>query len=1552
MRLAFNGSTLFFILVSYFLIFLITNSPISYAESLKSPLKFTNISTDNGLSQNYVFSIAQDKQNFIWLATEDGLNRYDGKNFVHYRHKVNDPNSIADNIIRKVFVDKSGVLWVGTEKGLSRYNKSLDNFDNFFAIKNDKFSLRDNFIWEIYQDNNDTLWVSTVEGLHKYNVKSNNFNRIIIPTSSNKLKDIRTIYQDKENNYWLGTHDQGIYIANSNWTYIQSLQASNKWHLSIPSKSLLNIKEIDQNYWLATDQGIYIVNPDYRITQHLTVENTKHSLLSNDIRTLAQFDDSHVWIGTKKGLNTINILNDEIKQFQNSNQPRSLSENWLLTIFKDHADNMWLGNLASGVDIYFPVISAFEHNLFRSKSENISIESFTKTEDGNIWFSSDKLGLNQLSATGKTTHFNTPFEHDIALIKSGNKSNLWIQTYKNDLFNLNTQTHKITHHKKWAVDANNNANFHFLVFNDSLWFTNSNGELVSYNAQKETFTTFKPTTQKNSENTQFKALKKDSHGNIWLTTSDNKIYEFTIKSHTFKQLTIKIPTNFQISETMNIAVDENRIWLSSNSQGVMVINKANIITTVYNEANGLLNNNLNAILIDTSGNAWVSATNGISVINVSNNNIQNFGRDYGLVDNDFLRNSAFANVKKYAPEQFYFGGINGFQQFNPAKILAIHQQIPTPVLTNLLIANKKVDIAKLQKKDHTTNNEPYTITKQINQLDTLTLAYQQSPFSFEFTAPNAKLPSQVRYRYKLVGLENNWIEAGINNQRATYTNLSAGSYTFVLQAYDQHHPTQLKTKRLTLHILPPWWLSNQAWLVYGSCILLVIGYFILQIRHRRQYHLQIQQSEERLKLSLWGSGDEMWDWNITSGKIYRSNIWEALEFPQDGTRNSIDGQNRITKDNKLTTKEKEKQLKELQLKGNIHPQDIRRVHQNIEQYLTDYSQVKDVFETTYRIKNKEDKSKWIWVLDRGKIVERDANNQPSRMTGTLKDISQIKNAEERLKLFAKCIASISDAVIIYNRQFKVVDVNKAYQTITGESKAEVLNQELYFKLYNENFTNTVKKHLIVNGSWQGEIENQRKNNELYFADLNIDIIRDENNNISHFVGVFSDISDRKAAEQELRKLANSDTLTGLPNRSYFQANQSNLVNNKMPHALLVFDLDHFKKINDSLGHEFGDILLCHIGERIIERTRKQDTVYRLGGDEFGLIIENTNDIHTITSIAKEILKNIAQPLKIKTHEMVLQSSIGIVLYPEDGATPQELLKNADTAMYHAKNNGGDQYQFFNNSMNKKAVKRLQIENLIRYGLKHDYFSVFYQPKIEIATGKIAGMEALVRFEHPTKGIVSPITFIPVSEETGQIIKIGETVLRKSCFATKAWVDAGLFNGRIAVNLSAVQFTQPNLVEVIANILKESQLPAKYLELEITEGTVMDSPQAAIEIMRQIRAMGIHLSLDDFGTGYSSLAYLKKFPLNTLKIDKAFVDDIEHSEQGRNMVATIVTIAHNLGLQVVAEGVEHQLQLDFLTGLKCEQLQGYLYSKPLTESDFYKYLYSHKIANQSTTYNKN
>jgi len=924
------------------------------------------------------------------------------------------------------------------------------------------------------------------------------------------------------------------------------------------------------------------------------------------------------------------------------------------------------------------------------------------------------------------------------------------------------------------------------------------------------------------------------------------------------------------------------------------------------------------VLIDQYENAWLASDYMITFLNPRSKVIQSYDKDYNLADSQFIANSTLKASDNY----LYFGGMRGFYQFSPSDILNIKQEIYPPALTDLLISNKKV---KVKEKDVTSITTEFTLPLQLNNLENLTLKHEQSPFSIKFVSPNAKFANHLGYRYRLIGLKDDWINADISNRRATYTNLNAGEYTFEVQTYELLKPKNKQNKRISIHILPPWWLSSGAVLIYTLVSLLVLAYFFQQLRHKRLYHMQIKLSEERLKLSLWGSGDEMWDWNIKKSKIYRSNIWGILEFPQDGTRNVGNGDDNET---------------------NIHQKDISRITDALQDHFDDKT---EHFEATYRVKDKDDQ--WIWVLDRGKVVERDDKDKPTRMTGTLKDISQIKKADERLKLFAKCIQNISDAVIIYDRQFNIVDVNKSYQRITGKQKKQMIGKPLSFSRYPERFTTEVKEHLLRKSGWHGEIESIRENGQVYLTDLNIDIIRDENDAISHFVGVFSDITKRKETESELRRLANSDTLTGLPNRSYFQANQARLVKKKVPHALLVFDLDNFKKVNDSMCHEVGDVLLCKLAERIRTVGRKNDTVYRLGGDEFSILIEDTNDIHTITTIAKNILTTIALPLKLKNQEIVLYSSIGIVLYPEDGISPQELLKNADTAMYHAKNSGGNKYQFFNDSMNKKAVKRLQIENLIRHGLKEDFFSVFYQPKIEIATGKVAGMEALVRFETPSKGIISPVVFIPVSEETGQIIGIGEIVLRKACHATKAWIDAGLFDGRIAVNLSAVQFTQPNLVGMISEILKESQLPPKYLELEITEGTVMDSPQKAIDTMLQIRAMGIHLSLDDFGTGYSSLAYLKKFPLNTLKIDKAFVDDIEESEQGRNMVATIVTIAHNLGLQVVAEGVETNQQLSFLSGLRCEQLQGYLYSKPLPEKDFRSYLLSHQITDKSTSFNK-
>ncbi|CCQ09813.1 diguanylate cyclase/phosphodiesterase (GGDEF & EAL domains) with PAS/PAC sensor(s) [Pseudoalteromonas luteoviolacea B = ATCC 29581] len=688
---------------------------------------------------------------------------------------------------------------------------------------------------------------------------------------------------------------------------------------------------------------------------------------------------------------------------------------------------------------------------------------------------------------------------------------------------------------------------------------------------------------------------------------------------------------------------------------------------------------------------------------------------------------------------------------------------------------------------------------------------------------------------------------------------------------------------------------------------LALAFVLFKYLQQQKKFAQLMLSEQRLKSTVEGSGDTLWDWNIRSGEIIRINDKFNMA---DAPKGKIFPNQHC-----------------------IHPQDIPMVERLLREH---FAEKTAFFEASYRIRNSL--KEWHWVLDKGKVIEKDENLNPVRMTGIVRDISHLKTTEERLNLFAKCVESLSDAIAIYDAQFRLVDLNPSYLTLFGGIREQYLHKPFTLPGYDARYIEELKLALKETEHWQEELKLSNVSNVMLPIEVTIDEIKNNHGQITNYVVVFSDLTERKKAESQLHDLSNRDRTTGLPNRNLFFTNLKKLGQQGTHHALLVFDLDNFKKINDSLGHQLGDSLLAKLAMRLNKLARQQDTFYRLGGDEFALVMSGTNDIHTITKTAKQFLAAIATPFKMASHELVITSSVGIVLFPEDGNTPEILLKNADTAMYHAKQKG-NHYLFFNDGMNEQAVKRLQIENLMRYGLKEDHFVVYYQPKMDIKSGTLVGMEALVRFITPKKGIIPPNVFIPIAEETGQIIEIGEVVLDKACRDVKTWIDAGLFDGRVAVNLSAKQFSLPDLTTRIDVILQKNQLPSYFLELEITEGTVMDDPQEAIAIMRSLSARGIHLAMDDFGTGYSSLAYLKQFPLNTLKVDKAFIDDM-NSERGRNMVDSIVTIAHNLELHVVAEGVESADQLSYLEALNCQTIQGYYYSKPLSYEEFTLFLRNH------------
>jgi len=800
----------------------------------------------------------------------------------------------------------------------------------------------------------------------------------------------------------------------------------------------------------------------------------------------------------------------------------------------------------------------------------------------------------------------------------------------------------------------------------------------------------------------------------------------------------------------------------------------------------------------------------------------------------------------------------------------------------------------------------------LESLPEIVLKYSDYPFSIKFNVLGDR-NDDYEFFYYLEDLERNWLSTN-GNDTVTYTNLSAGDYTFRLFAENNLTGKRTEERKLKVTITPPWWLSKLALFTYMIVTLFIISLFIKSAIRRRQIQKQIAQSEERLKLSLWGSGDEMWDWDIESGKIYRSNIWGSLDFPQYGRRSGNPDE-----------------------ESNIHPLDRERVTKALNDH---FSALTDHFEIAYRVKARN--QQWIWILDRAKIVERDQKDRPLRMTGTIKDINNIKQAEEQLRLFARAIENISEGMFILDEKYQFVEVNEACCELSELTREKFVDEILNFTRYPASYSEQIRNLLKQQGRWSGEIEASKGKDNFFLMELTIDAIYNEQGETSHYVGVFSDITRRKQQEEELRKLTNNDLLTGLPNRSSLQVTLSNLVKKDIHHTLMVLDLDNFKRINDSLGHQIGDDLLIGVAERIKLAIPKHASLYRLGGDEFALLVDQHPDIGACAAIATQVINCLKPAFILNNDSLVLGISIGIVLYPEDEQNEQALLRKADIAMYHAKSGGGNRYQFYSESLNQNALRQLEIETLIREALKDDLFEVYYQPKIDVKKDRLTGMEALVRLNHPKLGLIGPNEFIPLAEENGLIVEIGDVVLRKACFAAQKWLESGLFSGRVAVNLSSRQFALPDLQQRIESILRLTKLPAKHLELEITEGTVIKNPEQAIKVMQQLAKMGVSLALDDFGTGYSSLSYLKRFPINCLKIDKTFVDDIDKSDRDLKMVDSIITIAHNMGLTVVGEGVEQTAQLNILKALNCEEIQGYIYSKPIKEADFELMLAADKL----------
>ena len=582
-------------------------------------------------------------------------------------------------------------------------------------------------------------------------------------------------------------------------------------------------------------------------------------------------------------------------------------------------------------------------------------------------------------------------------------------------------------------------------------------------------------------------------------------------------------------------------------------------------------------------------------------------------------------------------------------------------------------------------------------------------------------------------------------------------------------------------------------------------------------------------------------------------------------------------------------------------------------------------------------------------VARDQDGNFLRTHCILTDLTERLQSEEQLRLAATVFEQSTEGIIITDAERKILMVNRAFSTITGYSAAEVLGRTpslLSSGHHEEHFYLALWSAVQANGHWSGEMWNRSKDGDIYPEMVSISQVIGDDGKVSHYVGIFSDISEHKANEAHIQHLAHFDALTGLPNRSLLadRVGQalSSVERNGEPLALIFLDLDRFKNVNDSLGHRIGDELLIQVAQRLQSGLRDEDTVSRLGGDEFILVLPGTS-ADGAAHVAGKLLTVLSRPYHIEQHELIITPSLGIAMYPTDGESYEALSMCADAAMYRAKQSGRQTFRFFTREMQERSERTLQLENALRHALDLDQLQLHYQPQIAPGERRVIGVEALLRWQHPELGNVAPADFIPVAEDSGLILPIGEWVLRTAARQMKAWIDGGMAPLVMAVNLSAVQFRQSRLPERVSQILDEVGLPPRCLELELTEGVAMENPLAAIAVMDDLHERGVRLAIDDFGTGYSSLSYLKRFKVSKLKIDQSFVRDIARDPESEAIVEAIIGLSRSLGLQTIAEGVETAEQLDFLSAKGCHEVQGYYFAKPMPAADFEAFVSAYQSA---------
>ncbi len=696
------------------------------------------------------------------------------------------------------------------------------------------------------------------------------------------------------------------------------------------------------------------------------------------------------------------------------------------------------------------------------------------------------------------------------------------------------------------------------------------------------------------------------------------------------------------------------------------------------------------------------------------------------------------------------------------------------------------------------------------------------------------------------------------------------------------------------------------------------------IKQQHSTSLELDKNRQRYSKAIEASNLGLWEWDLESDEIFHSHFEQLFGYSEREIPHFMG-----------------------HLQPLVHPDDYPLLRQAL---VDNLKGITEQFKVQFRIQHKS--GQWRWMEDTGRVIERSQSGNGLKMIGTRRDITEQVQTDEKLSLAWQAFESSSEAIFILDENFHVTTINQAFYQITGYTSKELTglsfdNSPLW--QLDTGLTAAICEQLTQLGAWEGELVEQRKNGDRFPEWLKIYRVPTQQGEHSHYVGMFSDLTQRKKAEEKLSYLANYDDLTGVANRNLFKDSLHMAVSharlNRSKVALLLLDIDRFKAINNTLGHDVGDQLLQELATRLTTHAHKIDTIARLGADEFALILDQYDSIEEVQELAEQVAELVHTPYMIDDHELIVSSSIGISLFPKHTRGLNILVNQADLARNKVKQLGGSGIEFYSEELQTGSLERLKMESDLRKALQRDELCVYYQPKVCLKENKIYEAEALVRWNHPESGLISPGSFIPIAEETGLISAIGEQVFVKSCQQIRHWLDKGV-QIKVSVNLAAQQLLQSDLTDFIEQTIQEANIPPELIELELTESSLIEDPEHTVTVLEKIRALGITLAIDDFGTGYSSLSYLQRFPLDILKIDRCFLKHINSPDpQQATLTKAIIALGHNLDMKIVAEGVETRAQLEFLTHHACNYAQGFYISPPVPPQTFYELVENYNTAQE-------